>query len=88
MVCKPQQGAKETALEKEDADLRVRITEQDKKIAALDAANASLKTELAQLKAANEDLRPTVAKIEALEMMAMLQKGEKNGVQIAALEKQ
>jgi predicted RNase H-like nuclease (RuvC/YqgF family) len=82
------ENAKETALEKEDAELKVRMIEQDRRIVDLDAANASLKTELAQLKAANEDLRATAAKIEALEkMMAVLQKGEKNSVQIAALEK-
>jgi hypothetical protein len=83
------ENAKETALEKEDAELKVRMIEQDKRIAALDDANASLTNEVAQLKAANQDLTSTAAKIEALEkMMAVLQKGEKNGVQIAALEKQ
>jgi hypothetical protein len=82
-------AAKETALEREDAELKAGITEQNRRIAALDVANASLRTELTQLKAANEDLRATAAKIEALEkMMAGLQKREKNGVQIAALEKQ
>jgi hypothetical protein len=81
------ENAKETALEKEDAELKERITKQDRRIAALDLANASLKTELTQLKAANEDLRATAAKVEALEkMMTVLQKKENSETRIATLE--
>lgn len=73
--------AKQTALEKEDAELKARITDQDKRIAAFDVVNASLKTEVAQLKAANEELRSTAAKIGALEkMMNVLQKKEVNSI--------